>query len=297
MYRIELSPGEQTAFRSIEELAVAIRRGIVTPQARIWHNASNKWLPIQFHPHYKVAASMQLTPAELVQGPPVKPLELLTLGELMDPPVRPVRPPAEPRQPARHKERPREPVREVRAAQPAREVRATQPEPPAPKKRAKKSRRPRSVPRSFRMGLAGALLIAGAQLIFTAVSAARPENLAARPLTHRRLVAAPAPYGEQGRPGATAAAVLPGLPAVTHPIRAGSVAPPQPAMAATSSLGASPAETAPDIERAPPTNIAPPTTVNTDSLAPTVTDTSGRKALKGVLRAIGGTGEGTRPTR
>src|SRR5919109_1927397 len=92
MYRIELSPGEETAFRSIEELAVAIRRGVVTQRARIWHNASSKWLPIQFHPHYKIAASMQLSTADLVAGPPVKPLELLTLGESMDPPALPVRP-------------------------------------------------------------------------------------------------------------------------------------------------------------------------------------------------------------
>src|SRR5918998_3521458 len=89
MYRIELSPGEETAFRSIEELAVAIRRGIVTTRARIWHNATGKWLPIEVHPHYKLAASMQLTKADLVAGAPVKRLELLTLGELMDPPAPP----------------------------------------------------------------------------------------------------------------------------------------------------------------------------------------------------------------
>ena len=35
MYRIELSPGEETAFRTIEELAVAIRRNVVTSKARI----------------------------------------------------------------------------------------------------------------------------------------------------------------------------------------------------------------------------------------------------------------------
>ena len=61
MYRIELSPGEETVFRSIEELAVAIKRGVVSPRARIYHNSSNKWLPIQFHPHYKTALSMPLS--------------------------------------------------------------------------------------------------------------------------------------------------------------------------------------------------------------------------------------------
>src|SRR3954465_5165314 len=77
MYRIELSPGEETVFRSMEELAVAIKRGVVTPRARIFHNASSKWLPIQFHPHYKTALSMPLTQAALVAGPQAKPLSSL----------------------------------------------------------------------------------------------------------------------------------------------------------------------------------------------------------------------------
>ena len=81
MYRIELSPGEETAFRSIEELAVAIRRKVVTSHARIYHNATSTWLPIQFHPHYKIACSMPLTQADLVAGPRVAPLSTLKLGD------------------------------------------------------------------------------------------------------------------------------------------------------------------------------------------------------------------------
>ncbi|HKH83950.1 MAG TPA: hypothetical protein VKA25_09725, partial [Gemmatimonadales bacterium] len=81
MYRIELSPGEETAFRSIEELAVAIRRKVVTSRARIYHNATSKWLPIQFHPHYNIALTMPLTQADLVAGPPVAPLSTLKLGD------------------------------------------------------------------------------------------------------------------------------------------------------------------------------------------------------------------------
>jgi hypothetical protein len=81
MYRIELSPGEETAFRSIEELAVAIRRKVVTSRARIYHNATSKWLPIQFHPHYKIACSMPLTQADLVAGPPSAQLSKLKLGD------------------------------------------------------------------------------------------------------------------------------------------------------------------------------------------------------------------------
>jgi hypothetical protein len=55
MYRIELSPGEETVFRTIEELAIGVRNGVISPRARIYHHASEKWLPIEFHPHYKKA--------------------------------------------------------------------------------------------------------------------------------------------------------------------------------------------------------------------------------------------------
>jgi hypothetical protein len=106
MYRIELSPGEETAFRTIDELAVAIRRGVVTSKARIWHNATSKWLPIQFHPHYKTAATMPLSQADLVAGPPVTPLSALNIPDPNSPaprvsgfrPVDPV-PPSKPLSP------------------------------------------------------------------------------------------------------------------------------------------------------------------------------------------------------
>jgi len=58
MYRIEVAPGEESVFRTIEELAVGIRNGVVTPRARIFHHASEKWLPIGLHPHYKKALVM-----------------------------------------------------------------------------------------------------------------------------------------------------------------------------------------------------------------------------------------------
>ena len=63
MYRIELTPGEEALFRNIEELAKAIHSGVVGSHARIWHGASNKWLPIDFHPHYKIAKERPVAPA------------------------------------------------------------------------------------------------------------------------------------------------------------------------------------------------------------------------------------------
>ncbi|HUQ15851.1 MAG TPA: hypothetical protein VM094_07330 [Gemmatimonadales bacterium] len=68
MYRIEVASGEETVFRTIEELAVAIRNGVVTQRARIYHHASEKWLPIGLHPHYKKALEM---PAASVSHAPV----------------------------------------------------------------------------------------------------------------------------------------------------------------------------------------------------------------------------------
>jgi hypothetical protein len=77
MYRIEVTPGEETVFRTMEELAVAIRNGVVTPRARIYHNASQKWLPIGLHPHYKKALELPAASSARPKTPspvPAKPL-------------------------------------------------------------------------------------------------------------------------------------------------------------------------------------------------------------------------------
>ena len=62
MYRIELGPDDIGVFRSIEELATAIKTGVITSKARIYHSASDKWLPIEFHPHFKKAREMAAGP-------------------------------------------------------------------------------------------------------------------------------------------------------------------------------------------------------------------------------------------
>ena len=69
MYRIELAPGEVTVFRTIEELAIGVRNGVITSRARIYHNASQKWLPIEFHPHYKKALELLATRRRRPRGP------------------------------------------------------------------------------------------------------------------------------------------------------------------------------------------------------------------------------------
>jgi len=314
MYRIELSPGEETAFRSIEELAVAIKRGVVTSHARIWHNASSKWLPIEFHPHYKIAAAMQLTPADLVAGAPVKPLELLTLGELMDPPAPPVRPAVQPEQPTRLK-RISEPVKRI-----AESVKRT-PEPePKPRKKAGAKSRTKSGRNTMRLALAGALLLGGAHLAYSAASTALSADTATRPRTHRRLITTPTASTQQG-PETTAAAVLPGLP----PVRRSGV--PSSSAARPTSAASRPTESAlqneapslesrsdaatpqydafrtgseSGIEPAPASvDIAAPVAPRGDSLTRKMVDSTGKKTLKRILRSIGGAAaaEQTRPKR
>ena len=80
MYRIEVAPGEESVFRTLEELAVAIRNGVVTPRARIYHHASQKWLPIALHPHYKKAMEMQVGSA--AHSPAASPGPLSALARL-----------------------------------------------------------------------------------------------------------------------------------------------------------------------------------------------------------------------
>src|SRR5215211_4591573 len=263
MYRIELSPGEETAFRSIEELAVAIRRKVVTSRARIYHNATNKWLPIQFHPHYKIASTMPLTQADLVAGPPVAPLSTLKLGDPQSlnagsaipsasnreavmqaalaawPEPKPASP--QPGQPAtKEPPRPVAPPRAEprRAVEPSRfaepkptEPRRVTPPPVVSRPKAerprqleplwiqdttpKSSRQRRKGKRSLRVALAGAVLIAGVQLIASG-AANSSSDLSAALRTPRKLIMAPLEAMEEDSPR-TVAAVMPGFQSIPVP--------------------------------------------------------------------------------
>ncbi|HEX2451361.1 MAG TPA: hypothetical protein VHJ69_09470 [Gemmatimonadales bacterium] len=91
MYRIELGPEDIGVFRSIEEMARAIKTGVITSKARIYHSASDKWLPIEFHPHFKKAREMAAGP---VAPAPIQPVPVRAESEA---PVR--RTPTPPRSP------------------------------------------------------------------------------------------------------------------------------------------------------------------------------------------------------
>lgn len=57
MYRIRLTTGEEAVFRTVEELALAVRSGVVSPKSEVFHKAANRWLPVELHPDYQTAAS------------------------------------------------------------------------------------------------------------------------------------------------------------------------------------------------------------------------------------------------
>ena len=70
MYRIKLTSGEETVYRSIDELSLGIRSGVISPDALIHHQKSNQWLPIALHPDFKQAQSRE-PPAPTADDGPV----------------------------------------------------------------------------------------------------------------------------------------------------------------------------------------------------------------------------------
>ncbi len=57
MFLVEPESGQRCHYSSARALGAAIRRGELTPQARIYHQTSNRWLPITVHPEYRRAES------------------------------------------------------------------------------------------------------------------------------------------------------------------------------------------------------------------------------------------------
>jgi hypothetical protein len=55
MFLVEPESGQRCHYSSARALGAAIRRGELGPQARIFHQTSNQWLPISVHPEYQRA--------------------------------------------------------------------------------------------------------------------------------------------------------------------------------------------------------------------------------------------------
>jgi hypothetical protein len=273
MYRIELSPGEETVFRSIEELAVAIKRGVVTPRARIFHNVSNKWLPIQFHPHYKAALTMPLTQAALVAGPPVKPLSPLSLAEPVEPD-----PPLPAPGPAATFSAPMETAAKPK---PARSGTA---------KAAKRSRRGGKPRRQLRIALVGALLIGGAQWVLSAPLFSRADSPALLRV-QRHLIATPTESIQQVSSPNSAAMmpVLSSSPAPTASVQLEGITEAYPDQAPSFGGTAAASNEIPAIEAAPSSlEVVTAPVPSADSLRVKVADSTTGKDLKTILRSVSG---------
>ena len=57
LFLVEPESGQRCRYSSARELGVAIRRGELGPQAKIFHQKSSQWLPISVHPEYRRAES------------------------------------------------------------------------------------------------------------------------------------------------------------------------------------------------------------------------------------------------
>jgi len=56
MYRIRTVAGQEQIYRSIQELTAGVQRGEVTAESEIYHQRTDRWLSIESHPHYRMAA-------------------------------------------------------------------------------------------------------------------------------------------------------------------------------------------------------------------------------------------------
>ncbi|MFI5210568.1 MAG: hypothetical protein ACHQ2E_08995, partial [Gemmatimonadales bacterium] len=57
MFRIRLPNGEESDYESADDFTLAVQRGVVTPDAAIFHAKAERWVPVSSHPTYHRALS------------------------------------------------------------------------------------------------------------------------------------------------------------------------------------------------------------------------------------------------
>ena len=57
MYRIRLTNGEESVYRTVDELARAVSSGVISPKAEVFHKSADRWLPIESHPDYRAVVT------------------------------------------------------------------------------------------------------------------------------------------------------------------------------------------------------------------------------------------------
>ncbi|HEX6089340.1 MAG TPA: hypothetical protein VFZ13_04180 [Gemmatimonadales bacterium] len=132
MYRIRLPSGREAEFPTIEELALALRRGDVSREALIYHRRTDQWVPIEQHPRFQG----QVEPDEPEAPPRPTPAESQA-------PPRPT--PAEPQTPSRPT--PVEPAAPERSARSGDSTPPTSPQPPRPVEPAARDAAPKDSPK------------------------------------------------------------------------------------------------------------------------------------------------------
>lgn len=195
MYLVELRPGKEELYRSVDELAAAIRSGDVDVHSRIFHRATSKWISITLHPQFKAISAAR---EQEVSEPRKQWTFLMSATDELGPGRAPETNTTEPME------------------------RSTTP-PPAV---SDESSSGRSWRRPFTLGFTGMLVILGAQL---ALSAPRPQwsklgsllpSALARPAVERRAVTETAAT----RPSVVSLAGTAGWSPVTYPLPASEVA-------------------------------------------------------------------------
>lgn len=81
MFRVRLASGEEAVFRSVEELALGIQSGVISPEAMVFHSRIEQWLPITVHPEYAAARERAASLVATVDQEDLAPLP--TVGELV----------------------------------------------------------------------------------------------------------------------------------------------------------------------------------------------------------------------
>jgi len=77
MYRIKSPTGDESVYRTPEELAASIASGILGPSCEVFHNPTGRWLPVEAHPEVKALLlsrsatkpEIDLVPIPLPSGP------------------------------------------------------------------------------------------------------------------------------------------------------------------------------------------------------------------------------------
>lgn len=81
MFRVRLASGEEAVFRSVDELALGIQSGVISPEAMVFHSKVEQWLPITVHPEYAAARERAASLVATVDHEELAPLP--TVGELV----------------------------------------------------------------------------------------------------------------------------------------------------------------------------------------------------------------------